>query len=37
MTPKLSCTDIKSAATRLAGYVLDTPRVESKTLDQIVG
>ena len=29
--------DIQAAAARLAGQVLDTPCVESKTLSQIVG
>ena len=29
--------DIEAAALRLAGQVLDTPCVESKTLGQIVG
>jgi threonine dehydratase len=33
----LSFADIQAAATRLAGQVLDTPCVESKTLSQIVG
>jgi threonine dehydratase len=33
----VSFADIEAAATRLAGQVLDTPCVESKTLGQIVG
>ncbi len=33
----VSYADIEAAATRLAGQVLDTPCVESKTLGQIVG
>ena len=33
----VSFADIQSAATRLAGQVLDTPCVESRTLGQIVG
>ena len=35
--PLVSYADIQTAATRLAGQVLDTPCVESKTLGQIVG
>jgi threonine dehydratase len=37
MPNKLSFDDIQAAARRLAGQVLDTPCVESKTLSQIVG
>ena len=33
----LTLQDIRDAATRLQGHVLDTPCVESKTLSQIVG
>ena len=33
----LTLQDIRDAATRLQGQVLDTPCVESKTLSQIVG
>src|SRR6188768_861439 len=33
----ISLADIEAAAGRLAGQVLDTPCVESKTLSQIVG
>jgi len=36
-TPSLTLADIQTAATRLAGHVLDTPCVESKTLSQITG
>ena len=35
--PMLTLQDIRDAATRLQGHVLDTPCVESKTLSQIVG
>ena len=37
MANTLSLDDIQAAAGRLAGQVLDTPCVESKTLSQIVG
>ena len=37
MSQILSLEDIQAAARRLAGQVLDTPCVESKTLSQIVG
>ena len=37
MSHTLSFEDIQAAAGRLAGQVLDTPCVESKTLSQIVG
>jgi threonine dehydratase len=37
MTPRITATDIQTAATRLSGQVLDTPCVESKTLGQIAG
>ena len=37
MTRSVSFHDIEAAAARLAGQVLDTPCVESKTLSQIVG
>ena len=37
MTADVSFEDIEAAAARLAGQVLDTPCVESKTLGQIVG
>jgi len=37
MTAAVSFADVQSAAGRLAGQVLDTPCVESKTLGQIVG
>ena len=37
MTPDVSFEDIEAAAARLAGQVLDTPCVESKTIGQIVG
>jgi threonine dehydratase len=37
MQDRLSFEDIQAAARRLAGQVLDTPCVESKTLSQIVG
>ena len=37
MTHLLDIDDIRAAARRLAGQVLDTPCVESKTLSQIVG
>jgi threonine dehydratase len=37
MNPSLGFTDIQAAAGRLAGQVLDTPCVESKTLSQVVG
>ncbi|MEX1167165.1 MAG: pyridoxal-phosphate dependent enzyme, partial [Hydrogenophaga sp.] len=33
----LQLTDIQTAAVRLAGQVLDTPCVESRTLSQLVG
>ena len=33
----LTLQDIRDAATRLQGQVLDTPCVESRTLSQIVG
>ncbi|MBP8205105.1 MAG: pyridoxal-phosphate dependent enzyme, partial [Giesbergeria sp.] len=33
----ISLQDIRDAAVRLQGQVLDTPCVESKTLSQIVG
>ena len=33
----ITLADIESAATRLAGQVLDTPCVESRTLGQILG
>jgi threonine dehydratase len=35
--PEVSLADIDAAAARLAGHVLDTPCVESKTLSQITG
>ncbi len=37
MMDSVQFTDIEAAAARLAGQVLDTPCVESKTLGQIVG
>ena len=37
MAAMLSSQDIRDAATRLQGQVLDTPCVESKTLSHIVG
>ena len=37
MTPDVTFEDVQAAAARLAGQVLDTPCVESKTLGQIVG
>ena len=37
MTAAVSLADIEAAAARLAGQVLDTPFVESKTLSQITG
>ena len=37
MKPTVAFEDIEAAALRLAGQVLDTPCVESKTLGQIVG
>ena len=37
MTAAVSLADIEAAAVRLAGHVLDTPFVESKTLSQITG
>ena len=37
MAPMLTLQDIRDAATRLQGQVLDTPCVESKTLSHIVG
>ncbi len=37
MAPMLQLSDIESAAGRLAGQVLDTPCVESRTLSQLVG
>ena len=37
MTQAVTLADIEAAALRLAGQVLDTPCVESKTLSQIVG
>ncbi len=37
MTVEVTFADIEAAAQRLAGQVLDTPCVESKTLGQIVG
>ena len=37
MPPELHLDDIQAAVRRLAGQVLDTPCVESKTLSQIVG
>ena len=37
MTQAVTLADIEAAAVRLAGQVLDTPCVESKTLSQIVG
>jgi threonine dehydratase len=37
MSQAISLADIEDAATRLAGHVLDTPCVESKTLGQIAG
>ena len=37
MKPAVAFEDIEAAALRLAGQVLDTPCVESKTLGQIVG
>lgn len=37
MSGSVSFADVQSAATRLAGQVLDTPCVESRTLGQIVG
>ncbi len=37
MTAGLALADIQAAAGRLAGHVLDTPCVESKTISQIVG
>ena len=36
-SPAVSFADVQAAAQRLAGHVLDTPCVESKTLSQIVG
>ena len=33
----LTLTDIEGAAKRIAGHVLDTPFVESKTLSQLTG
>jgi threonine dehydratase len=36
-TPPVTLADIEAAAARLAGHVLDTPFVESKTLSQITG
>ncbi len=36
-TPPVSLADIEAAAARLAGHLLDTPFVESKTLSQITG
>ena len=37
MSAAVSLADIEAAAVRLAGHVLDTPFVESKTLSQITG
>jgi len=37
LKPAIGLADIEAAAARLAGQVLDTPCVESKTLGQIVG
>ena len=37
MTAGVTFADVQSAAGHLAGQVLDTPCVESKTLGQIVG
>ena len=37
MQPMLSLQDIRDAAERLQGQVLDTPCVESRTLSEIVG
>ena len=37
MSPGVAFADIEAAASRLAGHVLDTPCVESKTLSQVVG
>ena len=36
-TPTVTLADIRAAATRLQGQVLDTPCVESRTLGQILG
>ncbi|MBL8334625.1 MAG: pyridoxal-phosphate dependent enzyme, partial [Rubrivivax sp.] len=36
-TADVSLADIEAAATRLAGHVLDTPCLESKTLSQLTG
>ena len=37
MAAPVTLADIEAAAARLAGHVLDTPFVESKTLSQITG
>src|SRR5438270_13218145 len=36
-TPMLNLADVRAAETRLAGQILDTPCVESRTLSQITG
>src|SRR5881275_509427 len=36
-TPMLNLADVRAAEVRLAGQILDTPCVESRTLSQITG